>query len=438
MFGICLPPLPQELIPMTRKITASLAALALALPVIPAQAAGLWLYEMGTPDVGTASAGMASRAEDAATAFANPAGMTRLNESQLMIGIQPIYADVKFDTEVATFGGGNGGNAGGLIPTGSLSYVNSLSDEWKLGVTVGSYLGLGVEFDDDWAGRYFAQKVAFQTLALNGAVGYRVNDWLSVGGGLSLVYGELENKTAINNIQDGTPDGQLKLKTNDTDYGFNAGILIEPMRGTRVGLTYISKVDLDYSDNPTATGLGPLLDAALELSGFKQADATFDFTLPEQVMLSAYHEFSPSLAVMADLGWQNWSQFGQIGVGIDSANQSDSGSVDANMQDTWHTALGARYKLDPRWSVSAGFAYDSSPVVDEYRTIILPLDRQYRYAAGVQYQWRRDISLGFAYEYMDAGSAPVNQSAGPLRGDLKGKLKDDVFHIMALSMNWKF
>ncbi len=423
---------------MTRKITASLAALALTLPVIPAQAAGLWLYEMGTPDVGTASAGMASRAEDAATAFANPAGMTRLKESQMMIGIQPIYADVKFDTEVATFGGGDGGNAGGLIPTGSLSYVNSLSDDWKLGVTVGSYLGLGVEFDDDWAGRYFAQKVEFQTLALNGAVGYRVNDWLSVGGGLSLVYGELEDKTAINNIQDGAPDGQLKLKANDTDYGFNAGILIEPMLGTRVGLTYISKVDLEYSDNPTATGLGPLLDAALELSGFKQAEATFDFTLPEQVMLSAYHELSPKLAVMADLGWQNWSQFGQIGIGIDSGNQSDSGSVNANMQDTWHTALGARYKLDPRWSVSAGFAYDSSPVVDEYRTIILPLDRQYRYAAGVQYQWRSDISLGFAYEYMDAGSAPVNQTAGPLRGDLKGKLKDDVFHIMAFSMNWTF
>ena len=33
------------------------------------EAAGFWLYEMGTPDVGTASAGMASRASDAATAF---------------------------------------------------------------------------------------------------------------------------------------------------------------------------------------------------------------------------------------------------------------------------------------------------------------------------------------------------------------------------------
>ena len=101
-----------------------LAALLLSLCNPPAFGAGLWLYEMGTPDVGTASAGMASRAADAATAFANPAGMTRLKESQLMVGIQPIYADIKFDTQYSTFGGGDGGNAGGLVPTGSLSSYN--------------------------------------------------------------------------------------------------------------------------------------------------------------------------------------------------------------------------------------------------------------------------------------------------------------------------
>jgi long-chain fatty acid transport protein len=393
---------------------------------------------MGTPDVGTASAGMASRANDAATAFANPAGMTRLNASQLMIGIQPIYGEIRFDTEEATFGGGDGGNAGGFVPAGSLSYVHSVSDKWKLGATVGSWLGLGVQFDDDWAGRYFAQKAEFLTLALNGAAAYRVNDWLSVGGGLSLVYGELENETAVNNLQDAAPDGQLKLNANDTDVGFNAGILIEPTATTRFGLTYISEVDLKYSDDPKATGLGPLLSAALDSSGFNEADVTFDFTLPEQVMFSAYHEFNPKLAVMADLGWQNWSRFGQIGIGVDAPTQSGGGSVDAQMQDTWHSALGARYQIDPRWSVSAGFAYDSSPVVNEYRTIVLPLDRQYRYGAGVQYQWRRDATLGFAYEYLDAGSAPVDQTGGPLRGTLRGDFKDDAFHFVALSVNRKF
>jgi long-chain fatty acid transport protein len=88
--------------------------------------------------------------------------------------------------------------------------------------------------------------------------------------------------------------------------------------------------------------------------------------------------------------------------------------------------------------VSAGFAYDSSPVTNSDRSIVLPLDRQYRYALGVQYDLRKDITLGAAYEYMDAGSAPVDQTGGALKGDLKGDFKDDVFHILALSMNWTF
>ena len=75
----------------------------------------------------------------------------------------------------------------------------------------------------------------------------------------------------------------------------------------------------------------------------------------------------------------------------------------------------------------AGFAYDSSPVTNSDRSIVLPLDRQYRYALGLQYELRKNITLGAAYEYMDAGSAPVNQTGGPLKGDLKGRMKDDVF-----------
>jgi long-chain fatty acid transport protein len=415
----------------------STAAVLLTLCTPSVFGAGLWLYEMGTPDVGTASAGMASRAADAATAFANPAGMARLKASQFMVGIQPIYADIKFDPQFSTFGGGDGGNAGGLVPTGSLSYVHEVSDELKLGLTVGSYLGLGIKFDDTWAGRYYVQEESFMTSFLNGALGYRVNDWLSVGGGVSLVYGQLDAQTNVNNVLDGGGDGRLKFKDTDTAPGWNAGLLLEPRADTRIGLTYTSKVDLTYKDHPSLHGAGPLLNAALRRSGLKGGEAEFDFTLPNQVMLSAYHDLTPDLAIMADLGWQNWSQFGQIGVSID-AEDSTSTSVDANFQDTWHTALGARYRLNPLWSVSTGFAYDSSPVTNADRSIVLPLDRQYRYALGLQYDWRKNITFGAAYTYMNAGSAPVDQTGGPLKGDLKGRFKDDVFHIVALSMNWEF
>ncbi|MGB5468198.1 MAG: outer membrane protein transport protein, partial [Sedimenticolaceae bacterium] len=135
---------------MIRAVVVTFAALVLALFNLPVSAAGLWLYEQGTPDVGTASAGMVSRAQDAATAFANPAGMTRLKGSQFMLGVQPIYADVKADVKASTFGGGDGGNAGGFVPAGGLFYVHSISDDLKLGFSAGSYFGLGIDFDKDW------------------------------------------------------------------------------------------------------------------------------------------------------------------------------------------------------------------------------------------------------------------------------------------------
>ena len=43
-----------------------------------AGAGGISLYEVGTADVGLASAGYSARAQDASTVFTNPAGMARL------------------------------------------------------------------------------------------------------------------------------------------------------------------------------------------------------------------------------------------------------------------------------------------------------------------------------------------------------------------------
>jgi long-subunit fatty acid transport protein len=50
---------------------------------LPAMAGGLIAYEVGTADVGLASAGYNARAQDASTVFTNPAGMTRLEGIQL-------------------------------------------------------------------------------------------------------------------------------------------------------------------------------------------------------------------------------------------------------------------------------------------------------------------------------------------------------------------
>jgi long-chain fatty acid transport protein len=402
------------------------------------RAGGLWLYEEGTPDLGTAGAGRAAAARDASTAGGNPAGMTRLKGSQMTAGAQALFPEIKFNEDDSSFGGGNGGNAGYFTPAASFFYVHSLTSDFKLGVAVGSYFGLGLDYDDDWAGRYYFQEGKFLTFGVNPVAAYRINKYLSVGGGISMVVSNYEAKTALRNLEPGSSDGRLKFEDYDVGYGANAGLMIEPKAGTRFGITYRSKVDLEYEDKPDLNGVGPVLQAALNATGLAGSKVTLDMEIPQAVMASAYHELTDKLAIMGNVGWQNWSSFGNIDVSIDS-DTSTSATQDLGYDDTWHFALGIQYRIAEPWLLSTGFAYDTSPADSgKKRTPALPLDRQIRVGVGVQYELNQDITLGAAYEYLDLGAANINQTGGNLRGDLKGDYKKNQIHLIGLNVVWKF
>lgn len=145
-------------------------------------AGGLYLYETGIPDVGTAFAGLAARAEDASTAFSNPAGMTRLTGTQMLVGIQPLIIQAEFDPQAGTStNGGDGDDAGGIMPAGGSYFVFDTSDTCKVGLALNSFAGLGLDYDGDWAGRYYVQNTVLTTFALSPSIGFKVSDKLSLG-----------------------------------------------------------------------------------------------------------------------------------------------------------------------------------------------------------------------------------------------------------------
>jgi len=405
----------------------------------PAWSGGLALYELGTPDVGTAAAGWSARAQDASTAFTNPAGMTRLDRSQMLAGAQPLYVNAKFDTDSSTFGGGDGGNAGGLVPAAGLYYVHDLTQEWKLGVAAASYFGLGLDYNDKWAGRYYVTKAELLTFGITPTVAYQVNSWLSIGAGPSFIYGSLEQKAAINNaVAEGDPnfpDGRIEAEDDDFGYGGIFGVLVEPREGTRFGATYLTKVDLEFKDVAKLKNLGPTLSGLL--AGVRGSKVDLDLTIPQMLMVSGYHELTDNLAIMANFGWQDWSEFGEAQVTVRSATTTEL-TQDRNLKDTWHVALGTQYRFLEKWLWSVGFAYDSSPVDKDDRTPDLPVDRQIRYATGLQYDWGENVTLGAAYEYLDAGDAKIDQEGGPLQGDLKGDYKTNEIHFINLNLIWRF
>ena len=70
--------------------------------VPPVAAGGLYVSEFATSDMGAAGSGMLARGEDAASAFANPSTMTRLDSHQLNLGLAPGASIIKFDQDSDT------------------------------------------------------------------------------------------------------------------------------------------------------------------------------------------------------------------------------------------------------------------------------------------------------------------------------------------------
>jgi len=372
---------------------------------------GVWLYESGSPDLGTAGAGRAALAADASTAGGNPAGMTRLERSQMLVAFQGLYIDARFDTDVSGFGGGDGGNAGGFIPGGGVHYVHRVTDDLRLGISAASYFGLGVDYDNDWAGRYYTTEAELLTFGLNPGVGYRVNNWLSLGAGFSVLYAELDQKSAINNSavpgQAGLSDGQLRFEDDDVGYGFNLGLLLTPWVDSRFGLTYRSEVDLEFKDGASLENVGPVLQGLLNVSGLAGSKVDIDMILPHSLMLSGYHQLNPRWAVMGNIGWQDWSEFGKQDLTLRSTT-STTFTQDLDYDDTWHFALGAQCRFADPWLWSFGVAYDTSPGDEDTRTPDVPLGRQIRIGTGIQYDWNEDMTIGAAYAYVDTGKAKID------------------------------
>lgn len=396
-------------------------------------AGGIILYEIATPDVGLASAGYASRADDASTVYKNPAGMSNLDGWQIDAGLQALYGDVQFSPSAgttATLGPDDGGNAIGWLPGASLFVVAPLDEDWRVGFGMFSYFGLAEDYNDNWVGRYYVQDSTLLGFSLMPSVSYQATDWLSVGVGLNAMLGYLKSDMAVNNVIG--PDGQLSLKDSTWGFGANVGIMIEVDPQTRIGMNYMSPVELEFSDTPSYSGLGPGL--AILLANPRNLDLAV--TVPQSVMLSLYHDFNEQWAVMADVGWQDWSQFGYVQAGVDAIGVT---TVELNFKDTWHGAIGVQYRPTTAWEFTGGLAYDSSAVDDANRTVTLPVGEAWRFGAGAQYALDEQLTLGLAYTFLWAGDMPVNQgSPTSRRGLVTGSFEGASFSFINLNANYRF
>jgi len=407
-------------------------------------AGGLTLYEVGTPDTGYASAGYAARANDPGTVLTNPAGMTRLKESQLLIGGHLFYGHAEFSPDSSTNVPGNdGGNPIGLLPSLSAFGTWKVSNDLALGFGMFSNFGLGLWYDSNWVGRYYARQSILLGLSLMPAAAYRVTDSLSLGVGANVMVGYLRNRVAINNIDPRFGDGQLSVEDTTVGVGANVGLLYEASQATRFGVTYTSPVKLDFSAQTGFTNTAPGLTALLIQRGLYSSTLNLGVTVPQGVMASFYHDLDDRWALLGNFGWQQWSQFGRVDVSISDTQNPRGLTTNLNFKDTWHGALGAQYRVSEPWLVTGGVAYDSSMTDEANRSPSLPIGWSWRFALGGQYELSKTTQLGFAYEYLYGGNQGITKTGQiPLalggRGDVIGSYPNLSLQFFSANVTWKY
>ncbi len=416
------------------------ATLALGSAMESALAGGIQVYEAGQEGAGLANAGSAALATDPSVLMTNPAGISALKGTQINANAQLILGDIQFDPDSRNdFSGGDGGNALKFLPGSSLFISHEVNEKASIGFGMYGNFGLAVDYDDDWAGRYFSQESAIIGISFQPTYAYKINDSLSMGLGPRLVYGYFRTEVGVNNnlqAGDNFRDGQLRYKDTDTGVGLNLGLRYAMTDRTTLGLAYTSKVDLEFEDHPELKHIdNPLLATVLNAANLSSLE--LETVIPQSVTMSFAHRMSDQWTLLGSANWQDWSEFGEFGVSVDTSLGSPSRTIDRKYKDTWHVSLGAQNQITERLRLNMGVGYDSSAVDDEDRTVDNPMQEAWRLATGLAYQMSDEMTMNLSYTLVWMGDMEIQQTKR--NGDsLSGEYSDAALHILGAGATWRF
>jgi long-chain fatty acid transport protein len=428
------------------KITKSLIGISVVSAMLAASgnasASAFALIEQSS-GLGNSFAGGAAAAEDATTLFFNPAGMSRLKGKQVTVASSVIAPSAKFSGTVATgstpfqtAGTAMGGDAGSPALVPNTYMVVELESALHFGLGINAPFGLKTEYNPDWVGRFQGIKSSLQTINVNPALSYQVNDTVSLGIGLDYqhIKGELTSMTnypaAVYAAQlaAGVPQGTAftnasafagqegisTLTGSDSAWGYNFGALININPQTRVGASYRSRIKYNLNGTVTFANRPIALNTALP-----DQSATLAINMPDFYSLSAFHQLDDKWDVMADATRTGWGVFKELDV-----KQSNGASLGTptpeNWKNTWRVAIGASYHYSEQWMARAGFAYDQTPVPDAYRTVRIPDGDRTWLSFGGQYKLSNQSKVDFGYAHLFVKTATLNQN-NTTNPDLAGK-----------------
>lgn len=417
---------------------AGLAGLLLSSAALsPSWGAGFALLQQGTAAMGQGNAFVAE-ADDPSAIFYNPAGINQLRRPEIYVGTTFNYPDREFQGPNGVLAETNHR----LYRTPSIYFVYPFHERVAAGFGLFAPFGLSTAWHPEWAGRYLTTFSSLKTYNLNPVIAVKVLNNLSVAMGPNFLWSSVELKRKVPFFIDHfqLPDGEARLQGDGKGFGFNLGVLYEPLTGVKLGVSYRSAISLNFRGD-----MDFRLPAALP--PLPKIPGTAKLTFPPSVTGGISISRFPPFTFNFDVTWMGWSSFDRLDIKLQQAVPlngvlTNTISQTKNWQDAWAFRFGANCRVKDNMKIRAGYIYDLTPVPDESFDPQLPDANRHIFTVGGDLKIR-SLTLGIAYNYILSESRRKNNQimlngvALPPQFQANGRYKSNV-HSLGLSASLTF
>jgi long-chain fatty acid transport protein len=407
------------------KKSISLLALASILAAGSAYASGYRIPEQSPDSVAKAGAHIAS-ATGANSSYYNPANMAWAENAWLgeldFTYIHLTSIDYQDYRSPALSGSSEDENF--LLPT--FFAVSPDYRNFRFGLSFTGPYGLAKRWND-WYPALTAKEFELKVFDLNPVVSYKINDYLSLAGGVRMIMATATARNGGTNPSNGVTY-QLDLEGDwSVDWGYNLAVAVRPCKGANISATYRSNVDMGLSGDAFVATSSPM-PLAINTTG------DVDLPAPAVFTLAASYSWED---LTVEVAWDRtfWDEYEALDFNFGNP-LLEASLFGAPRPKDWDNTdafrISASYKFNEAFTGMAGFAVDQNPVPEEYLSFELPDSDAWLYAIGVRYavNEKTDVTLGALYDYKE--SREVTNSI------IVGEFTDAAAILISAGVSYKF
>lgn len=360
---------------------------------------------------------------DATATYYNPAALTFLENTQIIALGTGAQLHSKFTGNVTQ-------SSSDFSQSGtSQSQSNYFLPSGYFGVPVSNrlFFGLAVlannfsrDLDQNSILRYVISDNNIKNIDLVPAMGFKLNDYLSVGAGLDFSQADFLFTPISGSPSLDIADIQSDNKAHASALGGDLGILLKPLPATQIGFNYRSSMTYHFNGTSQLES-----NPALTSNNF-----SFDYWTPARYVLSVNQFLSRAFGLIGTLQWIKWDIYDKINaneiatqVGSSPIILSDV-TIPLHFHNGWAYTLGGYYHLSSQWIIRAAGSYVESPgnpnyQITEGNNLIL--------GASIGYKLNKTISIdtSYAHAFIQNQMINIQNSVNTIDG-INGGYRDSI------------